>query len=84
MDTRPQLTNCICCDEPQNYLWQEGTQGLPDINEALNLNDASKVTIEAGYGSVFDSTDFEAVICDNCVTRLVSRNQIKLIKNWLA
>ena len=72
MDTRQQLPNCMVCNEPQKYLWYGDIQGLPDINETINLDNAAWVRFQGSYGSLHDGNTYETIICDSCVTKLAS------------
>lgn len=83
MDTRQPIPNCMGCNKPQNYLWNENNLGL-DFNEALNLDNATWVIIQAGYGSNCDGNIYETVICDPCMNNLVSDSRAKFIGNMFA
>ena len=83
MDTRQPIPNCMGCNKPQNYLWNESNLGL-DINDAMNLDNATWVRIQAGYGSNCDGDMYETVICDPCMNNLVSDSRAKFIGNMFA
>ena len=84
MDTRQPLPNCMGCDKPQKYLWNDGDIGSFDINDAMNLANATWVRIQAGYGSNCDGNMYETVICDPCMNNLVSDSRAKFIGNMFA
>jgi hypothetical protein len=69
MNKRPDLTPCMICEKAVIYLWQESPQ-------ATNLNSACDVKIIGNYGSDFDTSEFEAIICDECVSKLISSKRL--------
>jgi hypothetical protein len=69
------LTPCLICEKAVIYLWKE----LIDI-EAENLDGAVYMTMVAGYGSVFDMNEYQAIICDDCLDKAIQRNRILFVK----
>lgn len=72
---REELTPCLICEKAVIYLWQE----LKDI-EAENLDGAVYMVMVAGYGSVFDMNEYQAIICDDCLDKAIQRNRVLFVK----
>lgn len=67
------LTPCLVCEKAVVYLWPEHT----------NLNGAVDVKIYGSYGSVFDTNEYIAVICDDCLDKLVQSKRVTFIGSAL-
>jgi hypothetical protein len=79
MSIRPNLTPCIICQKQINYLWDQDIAGtLPH-----NLDYAVDLEIYAGYGSIHDGDVYKAVICDECLTTLISKNLVAHKGNYI-
>lgn len=72
---REELTPCLICEKAVIYLWKE----LKDI-EAENLDGAVYMIMVAGYGSVFDMNEYQAIICDDCLDKAIQRNRVLFVK----
>lgn len=70
-----ELTPCLVCEKAVIYLWKE----LVNI-EAENLDGAVYMNLLAGYGSVFDMNEYEAIICDECLDKAIQRNKVLFVK----
>jgi len=73
---RQELTPCLICEKAVIYLWSEE---LPDLPSA-NLDGAVYMNLLAGYGSMFDMNEYEAIICDDCLDKAIQRNRMLFIK----
>ena len=69
------LTPCLVCEKAVIYLWKE----LVDI-EAVNLDGAVYMNLLAGYGSIFDMNEYQAIICDDCLDKAIQRNKVLFVK----
>ena len=69
------LTPCLVCEKAVIYLWKE----LVDI-EAENLDGAVYMNLLAGYGSIFDMNEYQAIICDDCLDKAIQRNKVLFVK----
>ena len=69
------LTPCLVCEKAVIYLWKE----LVDI-EAENLDGAVYINLIAGYGSIFDMNEYQAIICDDCLDKAIQRNKVLFVK----
>lgn len=69
------LTPCLVCEKAVIYLWKE----LVDI-EAENLDGAVYINLLAGYGSIFDMNEYQAIICDDCLDKAIQRNKVLFVK----
>ncbi len=67
----------MICEKAVIYLWPED---LSRDSSPTNLSGASDVTIISWYGSVFDCNEYAAVICDECVDKLVQSKRLRFIK----
>jgi hypothetical protein len=54
---------------------------LPDQADSNLLLDACLVQIQGNYGSIFDCTDFKAIICDVCVENIFLKRGFYEIKD---
>lgn len=70
-----ELTPCLVCEKAVIYLWKE----LVNI-EAENLDGAVYMNLLAGYGSMFDMNEYEAIICDDCLDKAIQRNKVLFVK----
>lgn len=70
-----ELTPCLVCEKAVIYLWKE----LVNI-EAENLDGAVYMNLLAGYGSMFDMNEYEAIICDECLDKAIQRNKVLFVK----
>lgn len=70
------LTPCIVCEKAVMYLWNKNLTGT----QTSNLDGGVYVNLLAGYGSVFDMNEYEAIICDDCLDKAVQRNRILFVK----
>lgn len=73
---KPILTPCIVCEKAVMYLWYDDLPGL----SAENLDGGVYINLLAGYGSVFDMNEYEAIICDDCLDKAVQRNRVVFVK----
>ena len=69
-----QPTNCLICDKQIQYLW-------PDMEKTTNLNDACDIYIQGDYGSSHDLEQFEATICDECLSKAIENGKIRKTGN---
>jgi hypothetical protein len=72
----PTLTPCIVCEKAVMYLWDKDVIGM----ETNNLDGGVYMNLLAGYGSVFDMNEYEAIICDDCLDKAVQRNRVLFVK----
>ena len=72
----PTLTPCIVCEKAVMYLWDKDVIGM----ETENLDGGVYMVMIAGYGSVFDMNEYQAIICDDCLDKAVQRNRVVFIK----
>ena len=72
---KEELTPCLVCEKAVIYLWKE----LVDI-EAENLDGAVYMNLLAGYGSIFDMNEYQAIICDDCLDKAIQRNKVLFVK----
>ena len=72
------LTPCLICEKAVIYLWKE----LVDI-EAENLDGAVYMNLLAGYGSIFDMNEYQAIICDDCLDKAIQRNKVLFVKEHI-
>lgn len=72
---KQELTPCLICEKAVIYLWEE----LKDI-EAENLDGAVYMNLLAGYGSIFDMNEYQAIICDDCLDKAIQRNRVLFVK----
>lgn len=72
------LTPCLICEKAVIYLWKE----LVDI-EAENLDGAVYMNLIAGYGSIFDMNEYQAIICDDCLDKAIQRNKVLFVKEHI-
>jgi hypothetical protein len=72
----PMLTPCIVCEKAVMYLWRDNLAGL----SAENLDGGVYMSMVAGYGSVFDMNEYQAIICDDCLDKAVQRNRVIFVK----
>lgn len=72
----PTLTPCIVCEKAVMYLWNKDVIGM----ETENLDGGVYIVMIAGYGSVFDMNEYQAIICDDCLDKAVQRNRVVFIK----
>lgn len=63
------LTPCLICEKAVVYLWEEHT----------NLNNAVDVKIYGSYGSMFDTNEYQAIICDDCMDKLIQSKRVTFI-----
>jgi len=73
---RDQLTPCLICEKAIIYLWPEEF-GTGDTN---NLDGATHINFYAGYGSVFDMNEYQAIICDDCLDKAIQRNRVLFVQ----
>ena len=72
---KPDLTPCIVCEKAVMYLWTD-----EQSPKATNLDGASDVRIVAWYGSMFDCNEYSAIICDECLDKMIQSRQVKFIR----
>jgi hypothetical protein len=72
----PTLTPCIVCEKAVMYLWDKDVIGM----ETENLDGGVYMVMIAGYGSVFDMNEYQAIICDDCLDKAVQRNRVLFVK----
>lgn len=73
--TRPMLTPCLLCEKAVLYLLND-----PNAQSSTNLNGASDIRIIACAGSEFDSNEYRAVICDDCLDKAIQAKRVRFIK----
>jgi hypothetical protein len=74
---RPPLTPCMICEKAVLYLWKEK---LVDNDSTTNLDGACGVFIHGDYGSIFDLNEYAAIICDDCVDKLIQSKRIRFVR----
>jgi hypothetical protein len=67
---RLKALNCIICDKEIEYLFK-------DMEEYTNLSNAADIKIICAYGSSFDTHDFDAIICDDCLEKAVNSKKVR-------
>ena len=72
---RPDLTPCMVCEKAVMYLWNK-----EESPESINLDGGVYMIMVAGYGSVFDMNEYQAIICDDCLDKAVQRNRVVFVK----
>lgn len=72
---RPPLTPCIICEKAVTYLWSN-----EQAEHSTNLASASNITINAWYGSEFDTNEYSAIICDECLDAAIQSKRVNFIK----
>jgi len=82
MAIRPTLTPCIICEITITYLWDQ-THNLKDLVEIPNLDSAIDIDLCAGYGSIHDGDMYTAVICDTCMTTLITKKLVTYKGNYI-
>lgn len=75
------LTPCLICEKAVVYLWPD--QKFDDGQQITNLNDAVDVRIVGNYGSRFDTNIYEAIICDDCMDKLIQSKRVTFIESYL-
>lgn len=75
MDKRPNTLPCLVCGREINYLWTAEQCG----GDATNLSDACSAIVQGYYGSVHDTDEFSASICDECVTNARKAGRLTLV-----
>jgi len=80
---QPPLTPCLVCEKAVIYLLP-GREHKPDDHKLANLNGAAHIVIDAGYGSNFDGYEFEAILCDDCLDKVVQSKRVTplVIPSW--
>jgi hypothetical protein len=74
---RKNLTPCIICEKAIIYLWEDtDTYGFK--NKSTNLSNACNVYIQGSYGSSFDLTSYEGVICDECLDQIIQSKRLSI------
>lgn len=74
---REELTPCIMCEKAVIHLWPED---LIKDGPTSNLDGAVYMHMIAGYGSVFDMNEYQAIICDDCLDKAIQRNRVLFVK----
>ncbi len=68
-------TPCIICEKALAYLeFGEEKAKFEDC-----INSANNFDIHGGYGSAFDGFIYKAVICDDCMDKLIQRGKVQVI-----
>lgn len=70
------LTPCLICEKAVMYLWDKNVIGM----ETENLDGGVYMVMIAGYGSVFDMNEYQAIICDDCLDKAIQRNRVLFVK----
>lgn len=70
---RRQLTPCLICEKSMMYLW-------PDKENASNVSHGCDITINGHYGSHFDSLEYDAFICDDCLDKAIQSKRVTFVK----
>jgi hypothetical protein len=70
--SRPSLTPCLICEKAVIYLW-------PELEKPTNLNSACDVYIQGDYGSNFDMNKYEAIICDECMDKVIQSKRVRFV-----
>lgn len=69
---RDPLTPCIICEKAVIYEF--------DNIYSSNLNSGSWLDIESGYGSVFDNNIYRAIICDECLDKVIQSKRVRFLR----
>lgn len=69
---RKPLTPCIICDKQMNYLWPNEATG--------NIAHGCDVIMIGSYGSRFDTDEYHAIICDNCLKTAQEKGKARFVK----
>lgn len=75
------LTPCLICEKAVIYLWPDAT--FDDGQQITNLNDAVDVKIVGNYGSRFDTSIYEAIICDDCMDKAIQSKRVTFVRSYL-
>lgn len=75
------LTPCLICEKAVVYLWPD--QRLENGEGVTNLNDAVDVQIVGNYGSRFDTSIYEAIICDDCMDKLIQSKRVTFVRSYV-
>jgi hypothetical protein len=68
------LTPCMICEKAVT------TTPLPEGYDDVILNSAARVNIRGWYGSEFDCMEYEAIICDECLSTAVQARRVTFVK----
>ena len=68
-------TPCIMCEKALAYL----ELGEDKVKFEDCINNANNFKIIGGYGSSFDGFVYEAVVCDDCMDKLIQRGKVQVI-----
>lgn len=65
-------TPCIVCEKALAYV----EIGQDKVKYPDCINHGTNFVIVAGYGSDFDGNVYEAVICDECLDKVIQKSQV--------
>lgn len=68
-------TPCIVCEKSLAYL----EFGKEKAKFEDCINNANNFSITGGYGSAFDGFIYKAIICDECLDKLIQRGKVQVI-----
>lgn len=76
MDKRRNIPPCLVCGRVIYYLWTERHR---IGGNATNLDNACDAVVRGCYGSMHDTDEFRAAICDECVANALKAGRLSLV-----